>query len=173
MNIILKAAAFAAEAHTGQLRSGQLGEPYISHPLRVAAMLEPILPDEPLAAALLHDVVEDCGVELKDLELLFGVEVAKLVSELSFPKGTSKEDKISLVAGMSHTARIIKFADLIDNVESINRDPTAMSLNGMRKFVDYALRMKVALGIGGFPTLEKRFADAVLTFELITDNQPA
>ena len=86
---LVKAAyEFAAEAHEGQLR--KTGEPYLEHPLTTAmSLVEFHLDAETLAAALLHDVTEDCGVPLGDIEANFGSQVGKLVD------GVTKLDKLT------------------------------------------------------------------------------
>jgi guanosine-3',5'-bis(diphosphate) 3'-pyrophosphohydrolase len=86
---LVKAAyEFAAGAHEGQLR--KTGEPYLEHPLTTAMTLAEFhLDAETLAAALLHDVLEDCGVQLGDIEANFGSQVSKLVD------GVTKLDKLT------------------------------------------------------------------------------
>src|SRR4029077_12522083 len=70
--------AFAARAHETQQRRS--GEPFIEHPFAVARILAELhLDEETLAAALLHDVVEDTGVDTEQLKSEFGEEIAKLV----------------------------------------------------------------------------------------------
>lgn len=82
--LIKRADAFAEEAHRDQLR--KTGEPYITHPRRVAGLVrEYVSPEVPYfeelqAAALLHDVVEDCGVRLEEIEEEFGQEVQTIVA---------------------------------------------------------------------------------------------
>ena len=76
--LVKKAYEFAAEAHKGQMR--KTGDPYIEHPLQVALILARVQLDaNSLAAALLHDVPENCGIPVEKLEARFGPEVAKLV----------------------------------------------------------------------------------------------
>ena len=76
--LIEKAYEFAAIAHQGQVR--KTGEPYLEHPLNTAMILAELhLDAETLAAALLHDVLEDCGVSLGEIEANFGSEIVKLV----------------------------------------------------------------------------------------------
>ena len=78
LDIIDKAYCFAAQAHEGQVRKS--GEPFIEHPLQTALFLADLrLDSNALAAALLHDVVEDCDVGIDAIERQFGVEVARLV----------------------------------------------------------------------------------------------
>lgn len=74
----------AQEDHAGQVRNGAGGMPYIEHPVRVAALLdEHGYREEVLAAALLHDVVEDSDTDLNELRAKFGEEVAGLVGALT------------------------------------------------------------------------------------------
>ena len=76
--LVRRAFDFAREKHTGQTRRS--GEPYILHPIAVAAILADLeMGPEVLAAALLHDVVEDCGVSREELAGIFGEEIAQLV----------------------------------------------------------------------------------------------
>ena len=87
--VIEAAYNFALEAHQGQLRKS--GEPYLEHPLQVALTLAELQLDaDALTAALLHDVPEDCGVPISQIEATFGSEIAKLVD------GTTKLGRISL-----------------------------------------------------------------------------
>lgn len=79
---------FAREAHSGQYRKS--GDPYITHPLETAMIVADLHLDETsLAAALLHDVPEDCGIPFAEIEKRFGSEVARLV------EGMTRLDKIS------------------------------------------------------------------------------
>lgn len=74
----------ARVAHQGQVRNGSGGMPYVEHPMRVAATLdEHGYRDEVLAAALLHDVIEDSDVDLGEVREEFGDEVAGLVGALT------------------------------------------------------------------------------------------
>jgi (p)ppGpp synthase/HD superfamily hydrolase len=74
----------AKSAHAGQVRNGSGGMPYFEHPVRVAALLdEHGYGDEVLAAALLHDVVEDSETTLDELREQFGGEVAGLVGAMT------------------------------------------------------------------------------------------
>jgi GTP pyrophosphokinase len=87
--VIERAYEFAAKAHEGQVRKS--GEPYIEHPLHVAMILVNLQMDSSaLAAALLHDVEENCGVQNSEIVEKFGPEIAKLVD------ATTKLGKISL-----------------------------------------------------------------------------
>ena len=77
-DLVRRAFTFACRAHEGQTRSS--GEPYITHPVEVTEILAGLEMDEQtLAAGLLHDVIEDCGVTSEELAQEFGPEVAHLV----------------------------------------------------------------------------------------------
>ncbi|MBS1905199.1 MAG: bifunctional (p)ppGpp synthetase/guanosine-3',5'-bis(diphosphate) 3'-pyrophosphohydrolase [Actinobacteria bacterium] len=123
--IIERAYAVAAEKHQGQKR--QSGEPYITHPLAVAQILADLgLGPRAIAAALLHDTVEDTGYALTDLTATFGDEVAMLVD------GVTKLDKVKygdsaqaetvrkMIVAMSKDIRvlIIKLADRLHNART-------------------------------------------------------
>jgi guanosine-3',5'-bis(diphosphate) 3'-pyrophosphohydrolase len=82
--LVRSALAQARSDHEGQVRNGSGGMPYVEHPMRVAALLaERGYGDEVLAAALLHDVVEDSETTLDELREKFGGEVAGLVGAMT------------------------------------------------------------------------------------------
>lgn len=124
--IIAKALRFATKAHEGQTRK-YTGEPYINHPKQVMATLKKLgKPNPVLAAALLHDVVEDCGVTLDTIRAEFGDKVARLVGEVtdaSKPSDGTREVRKAIdrehYARASDDGKSIKLADLIDNTRSI------------------------------------------------------
>jgi len=88
LSLVEDAYQFASEAHCDQLRKS--GDPYITHPLETAMTVVELQLDEvSLAAALLHDVSEDCGISFDNIESRFGSEVRKLV------EGITRLDKIS------------------------------------------------------------------------------
>ncbi len=118
----------AVLAHEGQFR--KTGEPYITHPLAVAAMLaEYGLDADTVAAALLHDTVEDTGTTLEDVERDFGKTVAFLidgVTKLDRVRYSTKEDQQAatirkMVIAMARDVRVllIKLADRLHNVRTI------------------------------------------------------
>ena len=89
--LVEEAYQFAEKAHEGQVRKS--GGPYIEHPLQTALTLAELQLDaSSLAAALLHDVPENCGIPVAEIEAKFGAEVAKLV------EGATKLGKLSLQA---------------------------------------------------------------------------
>jgi (p)ppGpp synthase/HD superfamily hydrolase len=127
---IARADEFAAAAHArvGQLRK-YTNDPYIVHPRAVARIVRTVPHDVAMiAAAHLHDTVEDTGVMILELEREFGLEVATLVDELtdkSKPGDGNRAARKALdrarLARVSARAQTIKLADLIDNSHSILR----------------------------------------------------
>ncbi|MFN0095630.1 MAG: RelA/SpoT family protein [Dehalococcoidia bacterium] len=99
LGMLREAYTFAEACHRGQARKA--GGPYITHPLEVTEMATRFeLDEEALAAALLHDVQEDCGVTNDDLSARFGANVARMVD------GLSKLDKLPInFASDDQTAR--------------------------------------------------------------------
>jgi (p)ppGpp synthase/HD superfamily hydrolase len=82
--LVREAREVAVSAHAGQIRNGSGGRPYIEHPLAVADLLaEHHFSDPVLAAALLHDVVEESPLEVEEISRRFGVEVGELVAALT------------------------------------------------------------------------------------------
>jgi guanosine-3',5'-bis(diphosphate) 3'-pyrophosphohydrolase len=132
VSLIEKAKAFAFAKHDGQTRK-YTGEPYIIHPLAVGELVASIgEPDAVVAAAILHDTLEDTKTTEAELVAEFGPEVAGLVVELTdvFVAGTGgnheirKAKECARLATVSAAAQTIKVADIIDNTGSIvERDP--------------------------------------------------
>lgn len=133
MDIVEKARVFATAAHhaADNVRK-YTGEPYINHPAAVVALVS-CVPHTPemLAAAWLHDTVEDTGVSLVLIEQEFGFEVADMVEMLTDVSHANdglrahrKRIDREHTAKASPAAKTIKLADLIDNTRSIvDRDP--------------------------------------------------
>lgn len=132
MTLVTQAAIFAAQAHDGMLRKGSK-IPYIAHPMEAAAIAATVT-DDPhvLAAALLHDVMEDCGVMYEELLARFGRRVADLVREDSqcqrAPGGNRaswcvrKREAVARLAASGREAKIIVLADKLSNIRAICRD---------------------------------------------------
>lgn len=126
--LIQKAKALATIAHKGQRRK-YTNEPYIVHPAAVAKTLELVgCDEETIAAAWLHDVVEDCDVTKTQIEILVSPMVAELVMEVtdvSKPTDGNRAFRKAMdVRHLSHSSprgASIKLADLIDNTESISK----------------------------------------------------
>lgn len=126
MGLEQRAKEFAIKAHAGQVRK-YTGEPYINHPAAVVEIVRSVPhTDTMIAAAWLHDVVEDCDVTIKQIFDLFGHDVAKVVEGLtdkSKPsdgnRKTRKQIDRDKLAKCCADVQTIKLADLIDNTHSI------------------------------------------------------
>ena len=127
MDMIGRAYALAAEAHSAQRRRS--GEPYICHPLSVAAILVELgMDSESIAAALMHDVAEDTEVTIEEIRSKFGPEVALLVdgvTKLTQIKFSNVEDRQAenlrkMLLAMSQDVRvmIIKLCDRLHNMRT-------------------------------------------------------
>lgn len=130
-DLIERARAMATRAHAGQVRK-YTGEPYIVHPEEVARIVADAgLPAAAVAAAWLHDVIEDCEVTAEEIATEVSPEVAELVQQLtdvSRPADGNRRIRKRLdrdrLAKASPVAQSIKLADLISNTPSIaEHDP--------------------------------------------------
>lgn len=143
---ILNAALFAAEKHSGQRRKGLAAEPYVNHVIEVAQLVASTLnrPDPDLiAAALLHDTVEDTGVRFDELTGLFGADTAALVAEVtddkSLPKAERKRLQVANAPHKTPRAQSIKLADKISNLRAILKSPPAdWSARRKAEYFDWA-----------------------------------
>jgi GTP pyrophosphokinase len=132
-----KAIDFAAKAHTGQKRA--TGEPYITHPLSVAALLiEWDMDIDSVIAGVLHDIVEDTEVTLEDVEQHFGEVIALLidgVTKLSsarrnmrdinsyLPQTKDNLTKLLIALGQDIRVVIIKLSDRLHNLQTLDALP--------------------------------------------------
>ena len=130
--LVRRAYRFADEAHLGQLRNS--GEPYITHPIAVAAQCaEWKLDAQALMAALLHDAIEDCGVTKSELIERFGAPVAELVDGLTkldkLQFNTREENQAEsfrkMLLAMARDVRVIlvKLADRTHNMRTLADAP--------------------------------------------------
>lgn len=128
MSRIIRAARYAAKCHAGQVRR-YTGAPYIYHPMRVAGRLtmRPNITDDEVAAAWLHDVIEDCGVTREELSQEIGNwHTGRLVQELTnpskglkLPRAERKQIDRDHIAKISKPAKLIKLIDRIDNLREV------------------------------------------------------
>lgn len=131
-----RAIIYATEKHKGVTRKGD-GTPYIIHPIRVMMTLFGIKGNSVniyllAVAAILHDVVEDCGVTIQEIAELFGYDVAAIVEQL-----TSDSDKIEAMGKteyltqkllkISSYALVIKLIDRLDNIKDMKTMPETFS----------------------------------------------
>ncbi len=124
--MIRRAAEFAAKAHEGALRKGSR-IPYISHPMEVAMIVALMTDDKDLiAAAYLHDVIEDAGVTYQELEREFGSHIAQLVKKESEDKSKTwmerKQATIDRLAVAEKEDKILAFGDKLSNLRSTAKD---------------------------------------------------
>ncbi|HYE61176.1 MAG TPA: HD domain-containing protein [Phycisphaerales bacterium] len=124
-----EAAAFAARAHRHQIRKDDK-TPYVSHVFRVAMTVSQVFgcSDETvLAAALLHDTIEDTTTDYDDLEERFGREVADTVAALTknmaLPEDEREDEYDARLARADWRARLIKLADTYDNYCDVVNQP--------------------------------------------------
>ncbi len=132
LSLIEKAYVFSAKVHQGQMRLS--GEPYLNHPLEVAAILADMKMDiATVAAGLLHDTVEDTYATLDEIQQNFGPEIAALVDGLTkiskMTLATHEEQQAEnfrkMILAMAKDIRIvlIKLADRLHNMRTLEYLP--------------------------------------------------
>lgn len=136
--MIKRAAEFAAKAHEGAVRKGSK-TPYIVHPYEAAVIVSGLSSDpEVIAAALLHDVIEDAGVTYECICEQFGVRVADLVKGESEDKTKSwqerKQATILHLGNASREEKIICLGDKLSNLRSMAADLLAVGDSVWMKF---------------------------------------
>ena len=130
--ILDHAIVFAVKSHANTERRGK-GYPYIVHPLEAVEIVATMTPDqELLAAAALHDTVEDTEVTVEQLKAEFGERIASLVADESdvMPEGMTEEDSwhqrkqaaIDRLSKASHDAKMVALGDKLSNMRAIARD---------------------------------------------------
>jgi GTP pyrophosphokinase len=153
---IRRAFAIAHEAHRSQKRAS--GEPYIDHPVAVAHLLLDLRLDvASIAAALLHDVVEDTSITKEQVELSFGREVAHLVdgvTKLSALEAQTKEDaqvgtyrKMFIAMADDPRVVLVKLADRMHNMRTIGAMKTESQQRNARETLDIYAPLAHRLGI--------------------------
>jgi (p)ppGpp synthase/HD superfamily hydrolase len=148
--LIARALAKATAAHAGQIRNGSGGLPYIEHPRMVAATLAARgYEDETLAAALLHDVVEDSDTTVADLRGEFDDRVADLVATLSDDESIEsyrdrKDEHRGRVAAVDGDALAIYAADKLTNMTTLHG---AIEAEGMRVADEYDVPISLKLEV--------------------------
>lgn len=167
LGLVLKALAFAARKHRHQRRKDQEASPYINHPIDLADILtnEADITDEVVvAAAILHDTVEDTGTTPEELTLAFGAEISSIVAEVTDDRARTKEDRkrlqIEHAPRASFRAQQLKLADKIANLRDLARSPpTDWSLERKRAYFDWSKRVVDGLR-GRHARLEAIFDEA-------------
>ncbi|OGQ78272.1 MAG: phosphohydrolase [Deltaproteobacteria bacterium RIFCSPLOWO2_12_FULL_60_19] len=143
---ILRAIDFAARKHRDQRRKDEESSPYINHPISVSLSLAEIggvRDPETLAAAILHDTLEDTVTTPDELEATFGRRVRRIVEEVtddkSLPKAERKRLQIEHARSLSPEAVLIKLGDKIANVLDVTHSPPAdWSLERRKEYLDWA-----------------------------------
>ncbi|MBR1406264.1 MAG: bifunctional (p)ppGpp synthetase/guanosine-3',5'-bis(diphosphate) 3'-pyrophosphohydrolase [Bacteroidales bacterium] len=131
-SLLDRAIIYAVRAHAGVQRRGK-GFPYIVHPMEAMAIVATLSPDqELLAAAALHDVVEDTEVTIEDIRTEFGDRIAGLVEAESdkFVEGVSESDSwrsrkqaaIDRLAAAPEEVKMVAMGDKLSNMRAIARD---------------------------------------------------
>ncbi|MFC1917778.1 RelA/SpoT family protein [Chloroflexota bacterium] len=132
---------FAAEAHQGQVRKS--GGPFLEHPLQTALILAGLQLDaSSLAAALLHDITEDCGIPIEDIAAKFGDEIAKLVD------GVTKLGKVPLVTSGDGVSSV--------QAENLRKMLVAMAQDLRVVFIKLADRLHNMSTLGALPADRQR-----------------
>ncbi|MEZ5850843.1 MAG: HD domain-containing protein [Hyphomicrobiaceae bacterium] len=147
IGLILQAAHFSADKHRDQRRKGFRNTPYINHPLEVAERVQRIggIEDaEILAAAILHDTIEDTQTSLDELTRLFGRRIAGLVAELTVENqgihwADRKRNEIDDAPHLSPDAKLIKLSDKTSNVaDTVENPPSEWTLQRRRDYLEFA-----------------------------------
>ena len=181
MEMLRKAYETAAKAHGDQRRRS--GEPYISHPLSVAALLvEMGMDSESVAAALLHDVVEDTNVKLDSLKSEFGPDVAHLVdgvtklTRISFSSVEEQqaENLRKMLLAMSQDVRVmlVKLCDRLHNMRTADAWPPQKrrdkALETMEVYAPIAHRLGISNIKEELEDLSLRYLDPIGYEEIST-----
>jgi guanosine-3',5'-bis(diphosphate) 3'-pyrophosphohydrolase len=127
-NLVRRAYYFAEQAHYGQFRRS--GEPYVSHPLAVAGILADMHMDhQSLMAAMLHDVIEDTGIDKSAIDSQFGPTIAELVdgvsklTQIEFSSQAEKQaenfQKMALAMAKDIRVILVKLADRLHNMRTL------------------------------------------------------
>jgi GTP pyrophosphokinase len=162
-DILRRAVSLASRAHAGQQRAS--GEPYVRHALAVAKILADLgLDHQTLAAAILHDVVEDGGIALEDLKRDFGARIAslvdgvtkmKVIQEFQMQPGSSRREHTQaeslrkMLLAMAEDVRVvfIKLADRLHNMRTLESLPEDKQIRIARETMDIFAPLANRLGI--------------------------
>jgi guanosine-3',5'-bis(diphosphate) 3'-pyrophosphohydrolase len=165
---LLTALHFAADKHRDQRRKDEEASPYINHPIEVAELLARVggVTDlVTLQGAILHDTIEDTNTTGEELEAAFGVEVRKVVEEVTDDNTLEKADRkrlqIEHAAHLSIRAKHVKLADKIANVRSVTETPPAKwPLSRRKEYLDWT--EQVISGVRGCNAPLEKFYDEIL-----------
>ncbi|HUF87780.1 MAG TPA: HD domain-containing protein [Thermohalobaculum sp.] len=168
-DIVLLARAFhyACKCHSAHRRKGAEAEPYVNHLADVARRVAEATGGRDvnlIAAALLHDTVEDVGVTADDLVAVFGADIAALVLEVTDDSGLArverKRQQVMKAPGISARARMLKLADKASNLRAIVASPPDWPAARKFEYADWA--EQVAAGLRGVNEQLERELDAAI-----------
>ena len=179
--LLIRAFQFAADAHEGQVRRS--GEEFIRHPWNVAKNCAELrLDEQTIAAALLHDTVEDTGVELDQIKDEFGEEIAQLVEgvtkltriQFQSREQAEAENYRKMIVAMADDPRVIpiKLADRLHNMRTIEHLPKQKQVQTSKETLEVYAPLAHRLGIHAikweledlaFETLHPRKYDEIKT----------
>jgi guanosine-3',5'-bis(diphosphate) 3'-pyrophosphohydrolase len=154
--LVARAFRYAAEHHEGQKRRS--GEEFVRHPWEVAKICAELhLDEQTVAAALLHDVVEDTGAELEDLRAEFGDEIAQLVEgvtkltriQFQTREQAQAENYRKMIVAMADDPRVIpiKLADRLHNMRTIEHLPKQKQIQTSKETLEVFAPLAHRLGI--------------------------
>jgi guanosine-3',5'-bis(diphosphate) 3'-pyrophosphohydrolase len=164
VGLILDALEFASQKHRDQRRKNLEASPYINHPIGLATILwneggveRPVV----IAAALLHDTIEDTDTTADEIRKRFGARIAGIVLEVtddkSLEKAVRKELQVKHAAKISREAKLVKLADKISNLRDMAASPPATwPLSRQREYFDWARQVVDAMR-GVHPRMEALF----------------
>jgi (p)ppGpp synthase/HD superfamily hydrolase len=165
--LISRAWHFAAQRHSTQRRKGKAQEPYVNHLAEVAELVAIATEGQDanlVAAAVLHDTVEDTATLSAELASVFNADIASLVMEVtddkSLDKVVRKKLQVEHASAKSDRAKFIKLADKTSNLRSLVKSPPDdWSVQRRQEYLDWAIA--VAKGLRGTNMcLEAQFDDA-------------
>ena len=164
LDSVLDALQFAAYKHRDQRRKDLEASPYINHPIALANVLwreGKVMRPDVIAAALLHDTIEDTDTTEEELRERFGDKVAAIVAEVtddkSLNKATRKRLQVEHAPHLSRGAKLVKLADKISNLRDMAASPPrTWPKSRVREYFDWAKRVVDGLR-GVHPKLEKLF----------------
>jgi guanosine-3',5'-bis(diphosphate) 3'-pyrophosphohydrolase len=172
IQVVLKAAHFAAVKHASQKRKGAAAEPYINHLIEVAELVSNAITDPDtnlVVAALLHDTIEDTKTTKEELVQAFGFDIADLVLEVtddkSLPDAERKRRQVEHAPKLSVRAQVIKIADKISNLRGILYSPPAnWNWQRKREYFDWGKQVVDALTAPN-PMLRREFDSVYQKFD--------
>jgi guanosine-3',5'-bis(diphosphate) 3'-pyrophosphohydrolase len=144
--LLIRALEFAARKHRMQRRKDQDASPYINHPIALLSVLcvEAGVEDAGiLAAAALHDTIEDTETTFAELEAEFGSQIAGIVAELTDDKGLPKTERKQLqIEHASHKSREAAFVTLADKIcnlrDTASSPPADWDIERRRRYFEWA-----------------------------------